>query len=159
MFDETPQDQWSRCLGRHRELCRGIDRSDLYCGKIAQEARLLAFAGTCNRCHQAALSRMLLRYPSCVGCSRTFPLMKSRVRRNSCLKRSGEIWSMVGGQVSGSSPRPMKIACQLSEKKDSSSIGAISPRARNVAILCASGCGTCWLRACCQNSPAKGDSA
>ena len=38
---------------------------------------------------------MLSRYPSCVGCSRTFPFMKSRVRRNACLKRSGEIWSIV----------------------------------------------------------------
>src|ERR1700676_5185151 len=132
MLDETPQDQWPRCLGRHLELRRGLDRGDRYCGKAAQETLLLALEPT-----------MLLRYPSCVGCSRTFPLMKSRVRRNSCLKRSGEIWSIVGGHVSGSTPRPVKIACQLSEKKDSSSMGAISPRARNVAILCSSGCGVC----------------
>src|ERR1700675_4854960 len=126
MLNQTLQDQRFRCLDREIKLCRGLDRGYRYCGGL----------------YAVEFRHMLSRYRSCVGCSRTFPLMKSSVRRNSCLKRSGEMWSIVGGQLSGSTPRPVKIACQLSEKKDSSSMGAISPRARNVAILCASGCGT-----------------
>src|ERR1700693_3158595 len=136
MLNETRQDQWSRSLDHPLEVRRGLDRGDRYSGKLAQKVVM------CNSGHYAELRHKLSRYPSCVGCSRTFPLMKSSVRRNSCLKRSGEMWSIVGGQLSGSTPRPVKIACQLSEKKDSSSMGAISPRARNVAILCARGCGT-----------------
>src|ERR1700730_18105265 len=133
MLDETPQDQGSRCLGRHLELRRGVDRGEQYSGKRAEKVAM------CTSGHYTELRHKLSRYPSCVGCSRTFPLMKSSVRRNSDLKRSGEIRSIFGGQLSGMTPRPVKIACQLSGRKVSSSMGAMCPRARKVAILCESG--------------------
>src|ERR1700730_16917507 len=154
MLDEAWQDQWFRCLDGALEFRRGLDGGDRYCGKLAQKSVPLAVGRTCNSGHYAVEFRhMLSRYPWCVGCSRTFPLMNSSVRRNSCLKRSGEIRSIAGGQPSGATPKPVKTACQLSGRKVSSSMGAICPRARKVAILCESGCGTARSRACCQNSP------
>src|ERR1700686_2571305 len=126
MLNETLQDQRFGCLDRQIQLCVGLGRVNRYCGGL----------------YAVEFRHMLSRYRSCVGCSRTFPLMKSSVRRNSALKRSGEIRSIAGGQLSGITPRPVKIACQLSGTKVSSSMGAIYPRARKVAILCESGCGT-----------------
>src|ERR1700676_1277 len=143
MLDKTLQDQRFRCLDREIKLRRGLDRGDRYCGKRAQEVAPLPFGREGGSgLYAVEFRHMLSRYRSCVGCSRTFPLMKSSVRRNSTLKRSGEIRSIFGGQLSGITPRPVKIACQLSGSKVSSSMGAIYPRARKVAILCESGCGT-----------------
>src|SRR4029077_3105257 len=158
MLDETLQHQGFRRLGRQIKLRRGLDRGDRYSGKLAENAARLPCGRTCNvGRHAVEVRHRLSRYPSCVGCSRTLPLMNSSVRLNSALKRFGEIRSIEGGQLSGITPRPVKIALQLSGEKVSSSRGAISPRARKVAILCSSGGGTALSRARCQNSPSRDD--
>src|ERR1700676_5699169 len=152
MLNETLEDQRFRCLDREIKLCRGLDRGDRYFGELAQEVAPLSFGRTRDSgLYAVEFRHMLSRYRSCVGCSRTFPLMKSSVRRNADLKRSGEIRSIFGGQLSGMTPRPVKIACQLSGTKVSSSMGAIYPRARKVAILCERGCGTALSRSCVQH--------
>src|SRR5260370_35033210 len=143
MLEETLQYEGFRSLGRQGQSRRGLDRGDRYSGKLAGNAVRIPCGRTGNvGRHAVEVRHRLSRYPSCVGCSRTLPLMNSSVRLNSALKRFGEIRSIEGGQLSGMTPKPVKMALQLSGEKVSSSMGAMSPRARKVAILCSSGCGT-----------------
>src|SRR6266478_3531422 len=158
VLDEAFQDQGIGGLDRKIKLRCRADRGHGYFGKLAQAVALLS----CRRTRKSDCQpgrHKLSRYLSCVGCSRTFFLMNSRMRRNSSSTRLDGIRSVAGDQLSGTTPSPVKIACQLSGRNVSSSMGAISPRARNVAILWASAAGKESPRAFSQKFPSTGDKA